>query len=389
MRAGAIEASSKENALQLLQRYGFFVTNLESAENVPFFLRKLKFFERISAKEIALFSRELAIMFGAKVSLVESLRTLSNQLKNQDFKEKIRKISEEVEAGTALSMALSRYPKIFKPFYVAMVHSGEASGRLAESLTYLANHLEKEYYLSSKIKGAMIYPALILTVALAVMLLVTLFVIPNLSRILEESQTELPFVTKLVIGFSKFLRSFGWLLFLAIAGLAVFSFRYNRTKKGKEFFDRLFLNIPFLNSFLKMVYLSRFAENFSTLIAGGISVSQSLEICAEIVDNSVYQKIILEARERVRKGEAISKVLSQFPEEFPPVFTQMTAVGERTGTLDKTLFNLVNFYQQETDREIDSLLKVLEPALIVFLGAAVGGLMGSVLLPLYKISSGV
>lgn len=389
MRAGAIEASSREVAIDLLQKYGLYVTVLEESREAPIYAKRVKFFERVSIKEVVLFSRQLSILFNSKVSLVESLRTLAIQTRSPDFKEKIFKISEDVEGGTAFSQSLSKYPRIFSSFYVAMVKAGEASGKLSESLSYLADHMEREYYLAGKIKGAMIYPALIVFVALAVLVMMTVFVIPNLSKVLIETGDELPFITKVVINMSNFLRTFGWILFLGLLLLGVFTFRYSKTENGKSFFDRNFLRIPAVGSFLKMIYLSRFAENLSTLISGGIPVAQSLEICGRIVENTVYREIIFQARDEVRKGEAISQVLIRFPREFPPVFTQMTLVGERTGTLDKTLLNLVGFYQKETGRMIDDLLGVLEPLLIVFLGLGVGGLMAAILMPLYRLSGGV
>ncbi|MDO8424534.1 MAG: type II secretion system F family protein, partial [bacterium] len=382
VRAGAIEASSREVAIGMLQKYGLYVTVLEEMREAPIYAKRVKFFERVSVRDVVLFSRQLSIMFNSKVSLVESLRTLANQTKNPEFKEKILKISEEVEGGTALSLALSKHPRIFSTFYVAMVKAGETSGKLSESLNYLAEHMEREYYLVGKIRGALIYPALILLVAVSVLILMTVFVVPHLSKVLEESGGDLPAVTKFVIGLSNFLRAWGWILVLGLAAFAVSSFRYSKTEVGKKFFGKLFLRLPAVGTFLKMIYLSRFAENLSTLISGGIPVAQSLEICAKIVENTVYKEIILLARDEVRKGEPISQVLIRFPNEFSPIFTQMTLVGERTGTLDKTLLNLVSFYQKETGRMVEDLLGVLEPLLIVFLGLGVGGLMGAILMPL-------
>ncbi|MBI2038328.1 MAG: type II secretion system F family protein, partial [Candidatus Nealsonbacteria bacterium] len=269
-------------------------------------------------------------------------------------------------------------------FYIAMIKSGETSGNLAESLDYLAEHLEKEYYLISKIKGAMTYPAVVFLVVIAVFVLMILFVIPNLSNVLKESGQELPLVTKIALSLPNLLKSWGWLFLLGIIGLFAFSARYYRTRNGKYFFDRLILKVPLVAPFLKIVYLSRFAENFSTLIAGGLPITQSLEISNRIIGSAVYKDIIALAQEEVKKGEQVSNVLIKFPEFFPPLFTQMMVVGERTGSLDKTLLILVDFYRKETDRMIESFLGIIEPLLIVFLGLAVGGLMGAVLVPMYR-----
>ena len=322
-------------------------------------------------------------MFGANVSLVEALRTLASQMRNPVFKEKIIKISEDIEAGSALSAAFSKYPKIFSSFYIAMVRAGEAAGKLSDSLNYLAEHMQKEYELKARIKGAMIYPSLIVFVAVSVVIFMVFFVVPMFKEIFASSEQELPFITKAVIAFSDFVKKWGLILLLATVFLIAASVRYLKSKEGKKKMDEFMLKAPVLGSFLKMVYLTRFAENLSTLISGGLPIARALEITADIVGNSVYKKTILEARDGVRKGEPISLTLSNSPEIFTPVFIQMTLVGERTGSLEKTLLNVVNFYQKEVDRTVENLISVLEPALIVFLAVIVGGIILSVLLPLY------
>lgn len=384
IQTGVIEASSREAAVTILQKYGLYLTILEEVEEVPFYARRIKFFERVSRKDLVLFSRQLSIMFASKVTLVESLRTLANQVENVGFREKILKISDEVEGGTSFSSALAKYPEIFSTFYIAMVRSGEVSGKLSEVLSYLADHLEREYYLISRVKGAMIYPSFVLLVFLIILALMAFFVIPHLSMVLKETQRELPVITQIAIALADVLRKWGLIFILILIILVIATFRFYRTKAGKDFFDKFFLRLPLIGYFLKLVYLSRFAENLSTLISSGLPISQCLEITAKIVGNSLYQEIILQAREGARRGEPISSVLVRFPQAFPPVFTQMTLVGERTGTLDKTLMTLVGFYQQEIERTAENLLSILEPLLIIFLGVVVGGLMAAFLIPLYK-----
>ncbi|HUV81320.1 MAG TPA: type II secretion system F family protein [Patescibacteria group bacterium] len=380
---GSIEASNQEFAAALLRERGLFATFLEEAVP-PVYARKIDFFDRITRKDIVMFSRQLAIMFKSKISLVESLRVLASQTKKANLKEKLLKISEQVEGGTSFSQALARYPKIFSSFYIAMVKSGEASGKLSEVLNYLAEHLEKEYHLISKAKGALIYPALIVFSILLILILLTFFVIPNLLQVLEASGQTLPLPTRIVLSFTTFIRNWVWLIVLVII-LSVFSFfKYYATQKGKEFFDRIFLKIPIAGSFLKTIHLNRFAENLSTLISGGLPIVQSLDIVGDIITNLSYKQVIAKTREEVRKGEMISSVLSQHTELFPPVFVQMVLIGEKTGTLDATLMNVVDFYQQEVDRSINNILSILEPALIIFLGLVIAGLMLSILMPLYQ-----
>ena len=384
VQSGRVEASSRAAAISLLQRHGLYITFLEEVAAPPLFARRIKLFERISQRDIVLFSRQLAIMFKSRVPLVEALEVLATQSRNSDLKEKILKMAEEIEGGTSLSGALSKYPKVFPPFYTAMVRSGEASGKLSESLSYLAEHLEREYHLTGKLKGAMIYPTMVISMAIIVLALMMFYIIPRLSEVLSASGSELPAITKGIIFLSLFLKKQGWILILVLISLIIFAFRYARTSEGKKFFDQLSLRLPLASELLKMICLSRFAENLSTMISGGLPIARALEISGEIVGNTVYKEIIFQTRDEVRKGEAISSTLARYPEVFPPVFIQMTSVGEKTGTLDKTLLDIVSFYQKEVDRTVDNLLSILEPALIAFLGLIVGGLIASVIMPLYQ-----
>ena len=385
--SGVVEASSKEAAVLFLQRRGLYVTVLEPVGKPPIYARRIKFLERTPKKDVVLFSRQLSIMFKTKVPLVEALQVLAAQNKNPNFKEKLFNISEQVQGGTSLSDALKKYPELFSSFYVSMLKSGEASGKLSESLEYLANHLEREYDLENKIKSAMTYPALILVFVLGVLFLMVFYIVPSLTEVLQETGQELPVITQIVIGITSFLREKFWIFFILVVGFLIFIVRYYKTKEGKRFFDELFLKLPLIGSFLKMMYLSRFAENLSTLISGGLPIAQALEITGDIVENTIYKEIIFDARDKVRKGEQISSALSQNPDFFPPMFCQMALVGEKTGTLDQTLMDVVSFYQKETERMTTSLLSVLEPALIIFLGGIVGGLMFATMLPLYQMMS--
>ncbi|MDP3991236.1 MAG: type II secretion system F family protein [Candidatus Nealsonbacteria bacterium] len=384
IQIGTVEASSREAALSLLQKNNLFITSLEKAGAIPFYYKKIKLFERVSKRDIVNFSRQLALMFKSKIPLVQALGSIAEQTKNPGLKESILAISKEVEGGARFSQALSGYPKLFSKFYVSMVKSGEISGTLSGSLTYLADHLEKEYYLQSKIQGAMIYPILIVVVVVGVLVMMMYFVIPNMTKVLTETGQELPLLTKIVINLSNFSRAWGWAVLLFFIGLLVAFFRYIKTLEGKRIKDRVILRAPVIGSFLKMIYLSRFAENLSVLIKGGLPISQSLEITGEIVGNEVYRDIISEIKEEVGRGEKISSVLSEHSRYFPPLLTQMVSVGEKTGTLDESLMNVVEFYQKEVERAINNLLSIIEPVMVIVLGGIVAGLMGAVMLPLYK-----
>lgn len=384
IRIGTIEASSKEGALSLLQGHGFYVTYLEESR-VPFYAKRLELFRGVSQRDIVLFSRQLSMMFGSEVPLAESLRVLSGQTRNFVLREKIFDLSKEIEGGSSFSKALAKYPETFSSFYTSMVKAGEASGKLSASLLYLADHLEREYELASKTKGALIYPSLVLLLVFSIMFLMVYTVIPQLSMVIKESAVEIPVVTQRVIAISGFLKQNTLVLFLMTVLFLFIIHRYYKTEKGKDFFNRIFLKIPILGSLLRTIYLARFAESLSTLISGGLMIAKALELSGDIVSSSVYKQAILVIRDEVRKGTPISSVLSLSPEIFPPVFVQMVLVGEKTGSLDTSLMSIANFYQKEVERGTANLLAVLEPALIMVLGMVVGGMMLAILMPLYQI----
>jgi type IV pilus assembly protein PilC len=387
VQSGIIEAASKDSALSLLQAHGLYVTFLEAVREEPFYARRIRFFERVSRKDLMNFSRQLAVMFRSKIPLVEALQVLAAQTKSSIFQEKILKISEEVEAGTPFSQALGHHPKTFSSLYINTVKAGEASGTLDRSLDYLADHLEREYHLYSKLRGAMIYPVMVVMVMIAVVLIMLVFVIPKFAEIFEAAGQELPLTTRVVIAFSDFLVSFWWLILAGVAGAAVSIFWYFRQPGGRKFLNKFILKIPLFGSLLKAVYLARFAENLSTLIAGGLPIARALEIAGEASGNDLYREAIFLTADQVRRGEQISASLSRFKDLFSPMFIQMTMVGEKTGTLDKTLAGVVNFYRGEVERAVENLLSIIEPVLIVFLGLVVAGIMLSILMPIYQMTA--
>ena len=387
IQPGIVEASSREAAVNVLRSHGLYVTLLEEV-SPPFYARKIKIFERIPRKEIVAFSRQLSIMFKSEIPLIEILNTLAKQTRNLSLREKILDMVDKVEGGTPLSKTFGFYPEIFSSFYINMVKSGEASGKLSGVFSYLADHLEREYHFYGKIRGALIYPVFILVVFVAVILAMIFFVMPQMNRLVSETGGELPTITKVLLGTSFFLRKWGWVLILTLLFLITAFFFYFRTKEGKEFFDKNLLKIPFLNNLLRKIYLSRLSLNLSTLISGGLPIVRALEITGEVVGNEVYKGIILETAERVKKGEQISAFLERHPKEITPLFIQMVVVGEKTGRLESALINVVDFYQKEVDRSLENFMRLLEPILIVIFGLLVGGLMAAVILPLYQIVSG-
>jgi len=381
IETGTVEASSRDTAAALLQKYNIYVTSLKEIKSG--FNVKIKIFEKVSKKDLAIFSRQMAVMLDSRVPVIQSLNSLAVQIKKETFREKVLKISQMVEEGSPLSEAFSAYPETFSVFYVNLIKSGEASGKISEALYYLSDHLERESDIEAQLKGAMVYPIFVICVLSVVVLIVMFGVMPKLVDLLKETTSEPPFFTVLMLNFYAFLRNYGWVVLLAFFALIAFFIFYFRTKEGKKKFDRMSLKIPLWGVVLQKIFIIRFAESVSTLISAGLSINKALQITRETVDNYIYRNIIVEVEKEVSEGEKISSVFMKYPEHIPVFVVQMIKVGEETGKLSKTLMEIVNFYQKEVKRAVDTFASLLEPVLMIFLGIVVALLAVSVLSPLY------
>ena len=385
---GEIEASSKKAALDILEKHGLYVISLQASGG---FRLKLAFnlTTGISSKDLVMFTRQFSIMLKSAIPPLEALRALISQTTNQAFKQKLIKMAEALETGSSLSRALSLESKIFNPFYVNMVKSGEATGKMADALDYLAEHLERDYNLKGKIRGSMIYPAFVISAFMGAFFLATFFIIPRLTQILTSFQGKLPLSTKLIMGMAAFVRGGGWVLVLVFFLLLfVAPFVLKHFPATKKVYDKYILKMPIMGSFKKKVYLTQFSENLSVLVAAGLPITQALKITKDIIGNTTYQFILERAEDRVSRGEKISSVLGGFPEQFPAFVTQMVSTGEETGRIEDTLINVVKFYQEDLSRTAENLTAILEPILILCLGAGIGVLAVGLFLPLFKIGMG-
>ncbi|MEK7566811.1 MAG: type II secretion system F family protein [Patescibacteria group bacterium] len=388
-KTGTVEAASYDLAVSALQRRGFIIISLESAEErAPFWKKLFSFFERVKDRDIVIFSRQLATLFSAKVPVIDALRVLMTEAPSETLKMKLGNVADDIQGGLPISQALARHPDVFSNFYVQMVRSGEESGKLDDILNYLADYLERSYDLASKARNALIYPAFVLGVFLVVVGIMLVVVVPKLSSIILELQQDVPFYTRAVIGASDFIRTFG-VFFLVLAALGViFVWRYRLTPAGRRSFARLQLSIPVIKDLYRQIYLARFADNLQTLLSGGVSVGRALEISADVVGNEVYAEIIREARDSVDAGTSISAALARY-EDVPPLVTQMMRIGEETGKLNQILATLARFYIREVNNSLERMVSLIEPALIVFLGLGVGIIVAAILVPIYSISAGV
>lgn len=384
---GVIDAVSRDVAISSLQRRGLSVTNVEEAPQKGQGWN-ITLFESASNKDVVLLSRQISTLFEAQVSALRVFRLLAAEAEKPLLRRVLTEVADDLQAGSPISKALSKHPKVFSEFYVNMVKSGEEAGRLDETFLYLADYLDRTYEIVSKARNALVYPAFVISTFIIVMILMMTMVIPRISTILLDSGQEIPFYTQVVIAMSNFFVNYGvFLLILVVVG-GFFLFRYIQTEGGKGVFDRFQLGIPFAGDLYKKLYLSRIADNMATLLSSGISVVQATEITASVVGNAFYSDVLKDVNVAVKGGGSISEAMNKYP-EIPGIMTAMIRVGEETGELSSILKTLANFYQREVTNAVDTLVDLIEPFMIVVLGLGVGILLASVLIPIYNISSAI
>jgi len=385
-QVGKIEAGSRKRAIELLQKHKLVIISIEETRELISFKFLLSIFHRVSHKKIVIFSKELSILLMAGVPLVESLKIQYDQEENPYFKEQVFKIANMVDDGVPFSTALSKFPNIFSDFFVNIVKSGEVSGKMQESLLHLSDYIEKQYLLTSKVKSALIYPAVIFVGFAIVGFAMMVFVVPQLVSIFEGSDQELPLPTKILIFVSDFMQHNIILIAIVGCSLGYILKRYIQTSKGRSKVDSIVLKIPQFSPIFKKFYIARFAENLSMLISSGIPIINALQISGDVVGNTVYQKIIYNSVDEVKIGGSIASSFER-SDQLPSLVPKMIRVGEKTGKLDVVLKDIAEFYTKEVDIAIDGLTAIIEPIMILALGGAVAVLVASILMPIYQMTS--
>lgn len=385
LREGIVVSEDQHGAEQLLSENGLVILSLEVQE-ISLFDKLWPFGKRVPAKELVLFSRQLSTLMGAQVSILPALRILQSQMENARLKTILTEAIASVESGDSFSLALSRYPNVFDTVYISVVRSGELSGSLGSSLTYLADQLEKNYDLNTKVRGALTYPIFVVVAVIGIGGFIFLFVMPSLVSTLTQQGNTLPALTVFLIALTNFIGKFWWLVLILIFA-AILGFRFALTTTiGRLLFDRFKITAPIIGPIFVKIYMARFVRNLATLTAGGIPIIHALETVAELVNNVIYRQIILEASNRLATGQSIAESL-QGHKEMPIIVTQMIMVGEKSATLSNILIKLAEYYEKEVDTAIGSLTTLIEPIIILVLGAAVGILVAGVLLPIYNLGS--
>ncbi len=379
-----VQAENEGAAAKLLISQGLFPISIDNKAEAGGLLAKSGLGKHISTKDRVIFTRQLSTLINAGLPLTQSLRTVQDQISNKNLREIVAQIVTSVEAGTALSVAFAAHPGVFNNVYVSLVAAGEASGSLDKALERIANQQEKDAAIVSKIRGAMVYPVIVLVVIVGVMVFMLTSVLPQVSQLYKDLHQDLPWLTSILVAVSNFVTTFWWLtLMLVIAG--VFGLRaWSKTENGRAAIDGFKLNVPLFGRIFRKVYMARFARTLGTMLGSGIPMLEAIRIVKESIGNVHVEATLDHSITEVKGGKALSTSLEK-QETFLPLVPQMIKIGEQSGAIDSMLDRVATYYEDEVDEEIKNLSTTIEPLLMVVLGVVVGGVIAAILLPVYSL----
>jgi type IV pilus assembly protein PilC len=384
VKKGQIDAPDRQAAFTMLRRQGITPSSVKTRPqdielNIPGLRPKVK------EKDLVTFTRQFATMIDAGLPLVQCLEILGSQTENKTFGTIIKKVQADVEGGSTFAEALKKHPRAFPELYVNMVAAGEAGGILDTILNRLASYIEKSMNLKRKVKGAMVYPSVVVTVAALVVALLLIFVIPTFEKMFTDFGGTLPAPTRMVISMSTWMQRFWWIVLLGIFALIFGLKQYRRTEQGKRLLDGMALRLPIVGVLVRKVAVAKFTRTLSTLIASGVPILEGLDIVAKTAGNKIVENAILQTRQAISEGKTIAEPLSQ-TKVFPPMVVQMIGVGESAGALDSMLSKIADFYDEEVDQAVATLSSMLEPLIMVFLGVVIGFIVVAMYLPVFKLA---
>ncbi|MDD2321025.1 MAG: type II secretion system F family protein [Geobacteraceae bacterium] len=387
---GVMEAPNQSVVEAQLKRFGFSAISIKQQGKGLSMEIKIPGFgsKKVTTKELVIFTRQFATMIDSGLPLVQCLEILSSQQENKAFKEVLLKVKESVESGSTFADALAKHPKVFDNLYVSLVAAGEVGGILDTILNRLASYTEKAMKLKKQIKGAMVYTATVMSIAVIVVGVIMVFVIPTFAKMFADFGGDLPGPTKIVIALSNFLVKYIILIVAAIVLTFFLVKKYYATEKGQKLIDRLALKAPVFGDLIRKVSVAKFTRTLGTLISSGVPILDGLDIVARTAGNKVVEEAIFKVRQSISEGKTIAEPLQQSG-VFPPMVVQMIAVGEATGAMDAMLSKIADFYDDEVDSAVEAMTAMLEPMLMVFLGVVVGGLVIAMYLPIFKIAGTV
>lgn len=384
---GKIDGDNAKIARAKLRRQGIFPTEVVEKKTIPEAAKGgiFKFKKKINIQDLALFTRQLATLIKANVPIVDALAAIAEQFENERMKLIVTDVKEQVNEGASLAASLSKYPEVFSNLFANMVKAGETAGTLDTVLLRLADYTESSVKLKNKIKGAMAYPVVLMAVGILIVGGILIFLIPKITQMFEDTEQVLPWITQVVIGASELLKN-QWYLILGAIFLSVYIFKkIVATEGGKKRFDRFAMRLPLFGKLTRMVSVARFAGTLSTLIHGGVPLLAAMDIVKNVIDNTVIRDVLIKARENISEGQSLAAPLKESG-EFPPIVTHMISIGEKTGELEAMLNSIAANYDNEVDTTVSAMTQVLEPLLIVMMGAAVGLIVVAILLPILDLN---
>lgn len=387
-RSGTIDAVNIDVAIVALQRRGLIIASIDPVNQKLSFNSNIQLFSGIKNSDIVMLSRQMTTLFEAQVSALRAFQLLASEARTPQLAGKLSAIASDIQAGSAISAALSRHPEVFSNFYVNMVRAGEEAGKLDETFAYLADYLDRNYEITSKAKNALIYPAFIVGTFVVVMVLMMTLVIPKLALMLDEVGQAVPVYTRVVIAMSNALSDYALLWGLLLVIGTFFMVRYVRTQSGQVVFSRARLQVPVIGGIYKKLFLSRVADNLSTMLKSGIQMLRGLEITGVVVEDPTYERVLREAAIDVKGGLPVSEAFRKHP-EIPGMMVAMIKIGEETGNMGSILDSIAKFYRREVNNAVDTLVSLIEPFMIVMLAVGVAVLLASVLVPIYNIAGGI
>ena len=386
LQEGKIEAANSNTAVTMLQEKRLIPLVVEKEKELPAIAKDLmRIWHGVKPRELSVFFRQLSTLMEAKVPIAESLKAVGNQTSNAYLKTVVEEMVNDIEDGSPFSESMQKHPEVFKPLMVNMTKAGELSGNLQRSVFFAAENTEKNYELTSKIKGALFYPIFVLTASLIIGFIVVTFVLPKLTNIFKELNVAVPWYTKVLMVVGDFMSKYWWAVGVAIIFLIISGIYYVKTEEGRKEWDIIKTKIPIIGPLFEYVYVARFSENLGVLMLAGIPIVRALIIVSEVVNNTSYASVILRAADEVKTGGTMSSVFSR-TSHFPPIVSQMIKIGEDSGKISEVLMNVSSFYSKEVDRMTRNLSTMLEPILICILGAVVAFMVFAILVPIYDIT---
>ena len=386
-RSGEMDAKNERDLALQLRGDGYVVTSIERIDDMGY-KAQINFLDRIqgvSLKEKLFFTRNLSVMISSGLTIARALDNLGVQTKNKHFKAVLENVYKDVQKGLSLSDSLTKYPAIFNDLFVNMIRVGEVGGTLDESLNIVTIQMEKEHELNSKVRGALIYPAVIVTAMIIVGVIMLTYILPQILSVFGDMKVELPVTTRFIIKISDILQTQGLLIAIMFLGGGIFLKAFSSTDMGKKVASLTLLKMPILKHIVIKVNCARFARIYSSLLHSGVSVVDSLNIVANTLTNTFFKEAVLEGRNKIQRGVELSTVIAEYPDIFPVIVAQMIRVGEETGKTEDMMVKLAEFYEEEVNQITKNLSSIIEPVLMLVIGSAVGFFAVAMLQPMYSV----